>query len=484
MSCTELADLIVRRAREDGGGVAFVEGATGRARTWSQLCAGIEEWETAASALGTGGRVGLMIGDPLAMVEAFLAAVASGWCVAPLDPAAPPAELGRRCVELDLTGVVSDGSVPLAAGVPPRGPDAAGFAAAVVLASSGTTGTPKLVPLSTDQLLHTARSVIAAHGLGPADVGYCPLPLFHINALVVGVLTTVVSGSTLVVDRRFSAGGFWATIERERVTWMNLVPAIISILAGRGAPDPAPPSRIRFARSASAPLAVATLTRFETVTGIPVVETYGMTEAASQITATAWHDRRPGSAGRAVGCELRVVDPRRHPIRPGETGEIEIRGDAVVVRYWAPAGEQPPSRPATHPDGWLSTGDLGRLDGDGYVYLVGRLDDVINRGGEKIHPREVEEVLLREPDVAATAVVGRPAPTVGEEPVAFVTPVPGCTDPAALAARLVARCEKELSRYKRPAAITLAERLPAGPTGKIRRVELRRAAAGSLARVP
>ncbi|MGH8919220.1 MAG: class I adenylate-forming enzyme family protein, partial [Actinomycetes bacterium] len=155
----------------------------------------------------------------------------------------------------------------------------------------------------------------------------------------------------------------------------------------------------------------------------------------------------------------------------------QIRGESVVSEYWTPGGTAE-ARPARGADGWLDTGDLGRMDGEGFVYLAGRLDDVINRGGEKVLPREVEETLLRDPEVSAAAVVGRPHPTVGEEPVAFVLSASGAGDAEALRQRLDARCRSELSRFKRPAEILVAETLPAGPTGKIKHGELRRAMAG------
>jgi acyl-CoA synthetase (AMP-forming)/AMP-acid ligase II len=187
-----------------------------------------------------------------------------------------------------------------------------------------------------------------------------------------------------------------------------------------------------------------------------------------------------------------------------EVGQVEIRGESVVDHYWRPADAKAPADrevaagpaqagvtagraeagaraeagvaegevPATR-DGWLATGDLGRMDGDGFLYLVGRVDDVINRGGEKVFPRDVEEVLLRDHEVTAAAVVGRPHPRVGYEPVAFVLARPGA-DHDALVQRLTARCEEQLSRFRRPAAITIADSLPAGPTGKIRHAQLRR----------
>lgn len=291
------------------------------------------------------------------------------------------------------------------------------------------------------------------------------------------MLASLVGGYRLVVDRRFSASGFWEVAEREAVTWVNLVPAIIAILAERPPPPAEVTRRVVFARSASAPLPVPTLERFERVTGIPVVETYGMTEAASQITANPRPpgERRPGSVGRPVGLELRVVDRDRLPVPAGDIGEVEIRGDNVVEVYWEPAGSAASQRPARADDGWLPTGDLGRADTDGYLYLVGRADDVINRGGEKVYPREVEEVLVSDERVSAAAVVGRPHPSLGEEPVAFVLARPDPpVDPDELSAALGRRCEERLSRFRRPAQIVIASSLPQGTNGKIRHGELRR----------
>jgi acyl-CoA synthetase (AMP-forming)/AMP-acid ligase II len=291
---------------------------------------------------------------------------------------------------------------------------------------------------------------------------------------VVGVLGALVGGHRVIVDRRFAASTFWDVVERTGATWLNLVPAIISVLAVRAAPAASATARVGFARSASAPLPQATRERFEKVTGVGVLETYGMTEAGSQIAANprSQGERRPGSVGVAVGLELRVVDGSRQCLPPGVVGQVEIRGANVVSEYWAPAGTAGTARPACRADGWLATGDLGRVDDDGYVYLAGRDDDVINRGGEKVYPRQVEEVLFAEAGVAEAAVVGRTHPIVGEEPVAFVVAAPG-TDRIALEARLRARCETELSRFRRPAEILLVASLPSGLNGKVRRADLR-----------
>lgn len=504
-----MSALLALRAETAPDRVAFIEGATGMVLTWGDLDVEARRWRQASEGL-EGERVGLVIGDPLTMICAYLGALAAGVTVAPLNPAITPHELSDQDRMLGLAALVTDDDATSIRAVLPStrvwttGPDGLCFkgapaptrrrrrpaagarlagGAALVLASSGTTGTPKIIPLTEANLFHTASALVANHGLEASDRGYCPLPLFHINALVVGVLSTVVCGSSLVVDRKFSARGFWPRVESYGATWLNLVPAIITVLAERPGPPSAVTSRVAFARSASAPLPQVIAERFEMRSGVSVVETYGMTEAASQIAANPKEraDRKIGSVGRAIGLDLRTVDKDRRPVPAGTVGQVEIRGVNVVRCYWEPAGAAQSSRPAVDDEGWLATGDLGRLDDDGFLFLVGRSDDVINRGGEKLYPREIEEVLLGDPTVSVAAVVGRPHPTVGEEPVAFVIAAPDSdSDDAALAARLMERCERNLSQFKRPASITVAAQLPAGPTGKIRHAELRRAVAAAV----
>jgi acyl-CoA synthetase (AMP-forming)/AMP-acid ligase II len=198
-----------------------------------------------------------------------------------------------------------------------------------------------------------------------------------------------------------------------------------------------------------------------------------MTEAASQICANPLDpaERRAGSVGRPVAIGLRIVeagsvDPDRNPLPHGHVGEVEIRGPSVISTSFDGTGG---------PDGWLPTSDLGRIDADGFLYLVGRADDVINRGGEKVYPADVERVLLADPRVTAAAVVARPHPVTGQEPIAVVIAEAGPADRDDLAADLLRRCEASLSRFMVPAQITVADTLPAGPTGKVRRAELRAA---------
>jgi acyl-CoA synthetase (AMP-forming)/AMP-acid ligase II len=344
------------------------------------------------------------------------------------------------------------------------------------LCTSGTSGAAKVVLLEERHLAYVAEGIARHHRLGPNDRGLSPLPLFHVNAEVVGLLATLAGRATLVVDDRFHRTGFWELVAGRGITWVNAVPAIISVLAGTEMPLPAP-TTVRFVRSASAPLPAVTARRFEQLTGLAVVETYGMTEAASMITANPLDGpRRLGSVGLPVGTELRVMGPEGTEPSAGVVGRVEIRGPGVIRAYAAGGPD------AFGPDGWLHTGDLGYRDEEGYLYLVGRADDLINRGGENIFPREIEEVLLTDPAVAQAAVIGLPDPVLGARPVAYVVPTgarrgtggpgpePEEADAAAeLAQRLLALCQSALSHYKVPDAVHVVGRLPTGPTGKVTR---------------
>jgi acyl-CoA synthetase (AMP-forming)/AMP-acid ligase II len=340
--------------------------------------------------------------------------------------------------------------------------------------------------LGEEQLCHVAAAVASHHRLTAADRGYCCLPLFHVNAEVVGVLSALAAGACLIVDRKFRRRGFWELIEERQATWINAVPAIITIL---GMDPPAAPlsERVRFIRSASAPLAPAALRRFEESFGIPVVETYGMTEAASMITANPLDGpRKAGSAGLPAGSEVRVVECPEDspgalgpclPCPAGTVGRVQIRGGGVIRQYAANGRAG-----AFDADGWLDTGDLGHLDEDGYLFLAGRSDDVINRGGEKIYPREIEDFLLAQPGVRSVALIGVRDEVLGERPVAYVVPSgamasDGATDGPGLADALRKVCEAELPKPKRPAEFCLMDELPLGPTGKIARRRLRELAA-------
>jgi len=485
---------------EDAGGTATL--------TYDGLRRSVRAWGRHLDEAGVppGARVAVRLPDPFGYAGALAGILAAGRVAVPLDPGAPAADVARMLKVAQPRALAGD---DLECGLPvlgrprpelgealPRPGEAAGADPApagrggIFLCTSGTTGTPKGILLRADQLMHVAGSVAAHHRLTLADRGYCCLPLFHINAEVVGLLATLAAGACLVVDRTFSRRGFWELIEARQITWINAVPAIITILAMD--PPVATRGRVRFVRSASAPLAPSALRRFEDSFGIPVVETYGMTEAASMITANPLDGpRKAGSAGRPAGTEVRVISrdggsPR--PCPPGTIGRVQIRGPGVITEY----AEGGPAD-AIDADGWLETGDLGRFDEDGYLFLAGRSDDVINRGGEKIYPREIEEFLLTQPGVRSAVVVAARDDVLGQRPVAYVVPAAGpggptadpATDPAAgpggpdLAEALRAACSAALPRPKRPTEFCLVPELPVGATGKVSRRRLRELAAAA-----
>jgi acyl-CoA synthetase (AMP-forming)/AMP-acid ligase II len=480
---------------------AAEDAAGGRTLTYAGLRRATQGWARCLDRAGVpaGAGVAVRLPDPLEYATALVAILAAGRVVIPLDPAAPAAEVARVLAVARPQAAVGDPG----RGLPPgltvlRLPDdrdtaegtvGAATAGGIFLCTSGTTGTPKGILLRADQLSHVAAAVAGHHRLTPADRGYCCLPLFHVNAEVVGLLATLAARACLVLDGKFSRRGFWPLIERRRITWINAVPAIITVLAMDPPATPIP-GRVRFIRSASAPLPPSTLRRFEDAFGIPVVETYGMTEAASMITANPVDGpRKAGSVGRPAGTEVRVLGievrvaeragsqdgpgpDSQHgsgyvPCGAGTVGRVQIRGRGVIREYaqGGPAG-------AIDPEGWLDTGDLGHLDQDGYLFLAGRSDDVINRGGEKIYPREIEDFLVSQPGVWSAAVVAARDEVLGECPVAYVVPA-GPWRRYKMAETLREACEAALPRPKRPRAFYLVQELPLGPTGKVARHRLR-----------
>ncbi len=444
----------------------YLTEAGGPTWTYDALAKEVEHRSRALGGWGihAGNRVGLKIRQPGEFILWFLALLSMDAVVVPINPEAPESDV-RRTLEKSQASHVFDGEhPPLLVSVAVTRSTLEG---GVILLTSGSTGDPKPVGLASDALLHTAWQVALAHRLSPHDRGFSPLPLFHINALVVAVLGSLVAGSSLVVTDGFHASTFWSVIEEHHVSWINAVPSILMVLSQR-AEGPRHPERIRFIRSASAPLPPSVKSRIEERFGIGVVETYGMTEAGSQIAANPLPGEggRAGSVGLPRGIQVRVVDENGDPLGPGERGTVEIRGVGVLNPAWGP--NQWARR--VFQDGWYPTGDLGYLDAEGYLFLEGRSRDIINRGGEKIFPREVEEWLLQHPEVADCAVVGRPHPILGEEPVAFMVArddeamdIPGLNEWA----------ERGLAKFKRPSEYFVVKSLPKGSTGKIARQDLR-----------
>ena len=495
-----LADLIARRSSESADSVFLEDARSDRAFSYAQFARAVERWRELFDglALPNGAAVVIAVRDPLAFSVVHLAVVASGRRSVPINPDLHDGEPSRSATLLGAQGlIVVDSSIARPAvdgwssvGVGPDGqpvdvvrssatPGTPGElldGGAAVLFTSGSTGTPKGVELPEKQLLFVARSVAENNDLGPADRGFNSLPLFHVNAEVVALLATLVAGATIVFDTSFHRTGFWQLIRDRRITWLNAVPAILAVLTRDG--ERIPETGLRFVRSASAPLPDGVRTALSSV---PLVLSWGMTEGASQITATPIGDTdHPGSVGRPLGAEIEVRDADGDPLPIGEVGALWIRGEGIIRRYLFDRAAD-----RFDADGWLSTGDLGRMDDDGYVYLAGRSDDVINRGGEKVYPAEVEEVLLGDSRVLEAVVVARADDILGSVPVAYVIPVESesldgsqnGTKNATLLDDLRARCEVGLPRFKRPVEIAVVPDLPRAPTGKVQRSKVRELAA-------
>ena len=491
-------DEIISRYGEQRAEATYLIGGRSRERlSYGDLARRVRELGMAFDRVGIamGERVGLLVTDPVTFAVYFLALIAHGIWVAPLDPyvtATSVEQFSERARAMRLDKVIGDraalsrdlvwvetSSLEIAPPVPtPRASTWSKVHAArsgVILASSGTTGTPKVMLLSEEQLLVVACLVATHNELDDAERGFNALPLWHINAEVVGLLATLAAGASLVLDDRFHRTDFWALIEEFEVTWINAVPAIISRLSTL-APEEHVPNQVRFIRSASAPLSATLLTRFEDLTGIRVVESYGMTEAASQICVGALYGaHRPGSVGRPVGVDLRVVrDTDEGPVAelPHEIGHVEIRGASVIDHYDAKGYEGRFSR-----GGWLRTGDLGYLDAEGYVYLVGRSDDVINRGGEKIFPREIEELVTGVYEVHSAAVVASSDEVFGQVPTLYVQlkDVTASSAPAEIAVALKGVRDvlvASLARTRRPTQVRVVATMPTHATGKIQKKHL------------
>lgn len=450
-----------------------------------------------------GDRILLAYGNSYAYITLYCALLTYGVAIVPANPAMPGPELAglvkranpigawiptgldevaQVCSDADLRFVIAvddtleDLRSQTAVGdadahettIDGGGLDASDDAPAVLMFTSGTTGTPKGVLLTHRQLLTTAQEVIKSHGLTAHDVTYGFLPMYHINAQVVVVLSTLLSGGKIVVGEKFSASRFWPIVEQFKITWISAVPTVIAILAKQDPAPKAPPS-LRFIRSASAPLPEVHAKQFEEKYGVAVIESYGMTEAASQICVNPIPpaNRKIGSVGLPQGVELRVVGDDGRQLMAGETGSIEIRGEMVIQSY-----ESGDESGTNFRDGWFCTGDVGYMDEEGYVYLTGRTKDIINRAGQKISPREVEEVILQHPGAQSVAVIGLPDDVYGERVAAYV--VADERQPTeSLIEDLQALCKRSLSRYKCPAEYQLVSELPTGTNGKIQRQRLR-----------
>ncbi len=340
---------------------------------------------------------------------------------------------------------------------------------ALILHTSGTTARPKIVPLTHGRLVASARTIAATLQLSPADRCLNVMPLFHIHGLVAAVMATLASGGSMVAAPGFLAPSFFGWLDAFEPTWYTAVPTIHqAVLARAGANGDVIARRpLRFIRSSSASLPTATLEGLERAFRTPVVEAYGMTEAAHQMASNPVPPgiRKPGSVGRATGLDITILDPDGTPQPAGTVGEVAIRGATVFDGYDA----NPDANASAFVDGWFRTGDQGTLDDDGYLHLRGRLKELINRGGEKVAPVEVEEALLAIPGVAQAVVFAMPDARLGEEVAAAVVARDGVT----LTEReLQSQLAEHLADFKVPRVIRILAEIPKGATGKVQRIGL------------
>jgi len=449
-----------------------------------------------------GDKVAMLMHNGLQTVRLFMGAMYGGYCITPLNLLAHQSQLEfllDNC-DADVVFVSPDQAdrARLAAASLPRpvrviacDADAATLPgesdwrtmkrhtldspldeedAALMMFTSGTTGKPKGVVLPHRAVVSGGMFVSQAHALGPQDRVYAVLPMYHINAQIITATAPLVHGGSLVMPHRFSASVFWEQAVQHGCTWLNVVPTIIAYLIN--GPDPRARgldiSRLRFCRSASAPLPPSQHRAFEEKFGIGIIETMGLTETAAPCFTNPLDParRKIGSPGQAFGNEARIADESDRPLPPGQTGEIQVRGSNLMSHYHRRPEE---SAKAFTADGWLRTGDLGHFDADGFVYVTGRIKELIIKGGENIAPREIDEVLLTHPALLEAAVVGMPDEHYGQDILACVVLKPGahCDE-----AELRAFCREHLGAYKTPRVFRFVEELPKGPSGKVQRLKM------------
>jgi long-chain acyl-CoA synthetase len=339
---------------------------------------------------------------------------------------------------------------------------------AVILYTSGTTGRPKGAELTHGSLLRNAEVVQSdLVNLEPDDVVFGGLPLFHSFGQTCTLNVTMAAGATLALLPRFDAHTAVDMMATTRATVFAGVPTMYSAILAL--PDPPALPDLRACISGGAALPVDVLYRFEERFGCQVLEGYGLSETSPVASFNRLdRERKPGSIGTPVtGVEMRVVDKRGRPVATGEVGEIAIRGHNLMKGYWRKPDE---TAEVLGADGWFRTGDIGRVDEDGYYFIVDRKKDLVIRGGFNIYPREIEEVLYEHPAVAEAAVVGVPHPELGEEVAAVITLKPG-TD--ATEDELRSFVKAQVAPYKYPRVIGIVDALPKGPTGKILKTEIR-----------
>jgi acyl-CoA synthetase (AMP-forming)/AMP-acid ligase II len=442
-------------------------------------------------------RVAMVLPDGPEMATAFLG-VASAAIAAPLNPRFTAAEVDFYIGDLDPRAILVEAgsispvveiarrrSIPILEATPSTGQAAGLFSltgsagpahdlvvaaaddCALVLHTSGTTARPKLVPLTHHKLCVSAGNVAVSLKLTAADRGLHIMPLFHIHGLVAGLLAPLSAGGSVYCTSGLDIAALGAWLAEAEPTWLTAVPTMHQAIRdwARREPEAALVARLRFIRSCSAALPPSVAIELEAAFGAPVVEAYAMTEAAHQMTCNPLPPaaRKFGSVGLPAGPEVAILDAVGNLLRPGETGEVAIRGENVTDGYH----DNPLANAAAFTRGWFRTGDLGALDADGYLWLTGRLKEMINRGGEKIAPIEIENLLLTHPAIAQAVAFAVPHPSLGEDVGAAIVLREGERLGVEDVRSFV---QAQLSLPKVPRRILFVETLPKGPTGKLRRI--------------
>lgn len=338
---------------------------------------------------------------------------------------------------------------------------------AMIIYTSGTTGKPKGVLLTHHNLIMDAKYISEWFNLTPDTRMMCILPLFHVNGEVVTMMTPLCTGASVVLNRRFSSATFWTYIAQYGVNLFSTVPTILSILLNH--PKPTEDiSSLKFGICGAAPLPVEVHKQFETTFGVPIFEGYGLSETTCYSTFNPPDPakRKIGSIGVAVGNEVAIWDEACREVLPGVGGEIVIRGENVMKGYF----KLPEATEKAFQGGWFHSGDWGKMDEDGFFYILDRVKDMIIRGGENIYPREIDEVLYEHPKIDAAATIGVPDPKYGEEVKSFVVVKPGET---LTEDEVLAYCKAHLANFKCPKYVAFIDEIPKGPTGKLLRKALR-----------
>jgi oxalate---CoA ligase len=443
--------------------------------------------------LGSGDRIAIVLPNGPEMVFALLAAMAVG-CAAPLNPKYREDEFRFYLDDLDAAALLAfEGSADEARAATPdktividvrsdrgavelvadgaatstRAPSARPGVddQALVLHTSGTTSRPKIVPLRQRNLAASARNIARSLELTERDRALAVMPLFHIHGIMASTLAPLSAGAAVIATTGFDAFKFHRWVAALQPTYYTAVPTMHQMVLAR-AGDRGTTS-LRFVRSSSASLPGSVLDGLHDLFDVPVIEAYGMTEASHQMTCNPLPPRstKPGSVGIPTGIEVAILDQAGNELAPGTRGEVSIKGPSVVDGY----ENNPTANAAAFTNGWFRTGDEGMLDDDGYLFLTGRLKEQINRGGEKISPLEIDDVVLRHPDVAEAVTFAIPHEKLGEDVGLAAVRVAG----SELSEKeLRDYLSAQLTAFKVPRTIVFVDEIPKGATGKIQRIGL------------